>query len=205
MKKILLFIIIALVSAEMSYGQFALGVKIGYNANKLTTDLDSIKDQFNSGFHIGVFSRFGKRLYVAPEVQYSMSGGVFTQEGNLSTSGWKQKIKIGSVDVPVLVGFKIIHSKVITWRIELGPQASFTVNEKVEDVNSVTGPIQESSLSSVNWYVLGGTGIDVLFMKLDIRYQYGLNQLIQDAGNYQFDTKNQLIAVSLGFKIFGKK
>jgi hypothetical protein len=65
--------------------------------------------------------------------------------------------------------------------------------------------ITESSLSSVNWYVLGGTGIDILFLKLNVRYQYGLNQFIQDAGNYQFDTKGQMFAVSLGFKILGEK
>jgi hypothetical protein len=205
MKKILLLVIITFFATELSYGQFALGIKLGYNASKLSTDLDSIKSSFNSGFHVGVFSRFGKRLYVAPELQYTMSGAVFTNEGTLDANDWKQKVKIGSVDVPVLVGFKIIHSDLITWRIELGPQASFVVNSKVEDENSVLGPIQESSLNSVNWYVLAGTGIDILFLKFDIRYQYGLNQLIQDAGAYQLDTKGQMFIVSLGWKIFGKK
>ena len=71
-------------------------------------------------------------------------------------------------------------------------------------------PIKESSLSSMAWYVLGGTGIDMLFLKLDIRYQYGLNQLIKDVetsgtSSASFDTKNQMFVVSLGFKIFGKK
>jgi hypothetical protein len=140
-----------------------------------------------------------------------MSGAVFSDEGNVTTSGWKQKIKIGSVDVPVMVGFKIIHSDFITWRIELGPQASFVVNQKIEDVNSVTGPIKDASLSSVNWYVLGGTGIDILFLKLDIKYQYGLNQLVKDVETTggtttsSFDSKNQMFVVSLGFKILGKK
>lgn len=205
MKKAILILLLALGATGVSYGQFALGVKLGYNANKLSTNLDSIKDQFNSGFHIGVWSRIGKRLYVAPELQYTLSGAVFTNEGNVSTNNWKQKITLGSLDVPVLVGFKIIHSDFITWRIELGPEASFIVNKKVEDVNSVTGPIQEASLSTVNWYVLGGTGVDFLFLKFDVRYQYGLNQLIKDVGNYQFDTKNQMFVISLGFKIFGKK
>jgi len=210
MKKTIILLLFALLVSGITYGQFALGVKIGYNANKLTANLDSIKSQFNSGFHIGIFTRFGKRLYVAPELQYSMSGAVFTNEGNLSTSNWKQKVKIGSVDVPVLVGFKIIHSDFITWRIELGPQASFLVNKKISEEGSVTGPIKESSFSTVNWYVLGGTGIDILFLKLDLRYQYGLNQLIKDVqttgtSGSTFDAKNQMFVVSVGFKIIGKK
>lgn len=79
------------------------------------------------------------------------------------------------------------------------------VNKKVEDLNSVTGPITTADLNSVNWYLLAGTGIDILFLKLDIRYQYGLNQFIEDVGNYQFNTQNQMFVVSLGWKIFGKK
>lgn len=209
MKKLAIIFLFIFAASGISYGQFALGGKIGYNASKLTTDLDSIKSQFNSGFHIGVWTHFGKRFYVAPEIQYSLSGGVFSEEGTLTTSGWKQKIKIGSVDVPVLVGFKIIHSDFITWRLEVGPQASFAINKKVEDETSVLGPIQESSINNTNWSVLGGTGVDFLFFKFDVRYQYGLNQLISDvqsgATTYQFDTKNQMFIVSLGIKIIGKK
>jgi hypothetical protein len=205
MKKILLIFATILLVAEFSYGQFALGLKIGYNANKLTTNIDSIKTQFNNGFHVGVWTRFGKRLYLAPELQYAMTGAVFTAEGNVDMNQWKQKITIGSLDVPVLVGYKIIHSDFITWRIELGPEASFVVNKKIADENSITGPIEESSLSSVNWYILGGSGIDILFLKLDIRYCYSLNQLIKDVDNWQFDSRNSMWVVSLGFKIFGKK
>jgi hypothetical protein len=210
MKKIVLFFVIAFFAADLSYGQFALGVKLGYNANKLSTNLDTIKSQFNSGFHVGIFTRFGKRLYVAPELQYTMSGAVFTNEGTLSTSNWKQKITIGTLDIPVMLGFKIIHSDFITWRIELGPQASFVVNKKIKDETSIIGPIKESNINSVNWYVLGGTGIDILFLKLDIRYQYGLNQLLQDvqsigSSSSTYDARNQMFVISLGFKIFGKK
>ena len=205
MKKIILLFAFALCVSAFSYGQFALGVKLGYNANKLSTNLDSIKSSVNSGFHIGIFSRFGKRLYVAPELQYTMSGAVFSSDGSLSTSDWKQKVKIGSVDIPVVIGFKIIHTDFITWRIELGPEASFVVNKKVSEEGSIDGPIKEASLSDVNWYLLGGTGIDILFMKFDIRYQYGLNDFITDVQSSSFTSSNQMFVVSLGFKIFGKK
>jgi len=205
MKKILLIFAITMLATELSFGQFALGVKLGYNANKLSTSLDTVKSQFNSGFHFGIWTRLGKRLYVAPELQYTMTGAVFTGSGNLSTSGWKQKITMGSLEIPVLIGFKIIHSDIITWRLEVGPEVSFVVNSKVTDLNSFTGPVTKASLNTANWYVLGGTGIDILFLKLDIRYTYGLNQLIKDAGTWQFDTKNSMWVVSVGFKIFGSK
>jgi hypothetical protein len=192
-----------------SYGQFALGIRLGYNANKLTTNLDSIKSDFNSGFNVSVWAHFGKRLYFAPELRYTLSGGVFTEEGNVSTTGWKQKIAVGSMDIPLLLGFKIIHSKAITWRIELGPEMSFVINEKIKELNDVTGPITTSDINKANWFIMAGTGIDVLFLNFDIRYQYGLNAMITDVTNgtetMNFNTKNNLLSVTVGFKIFGSK
>ena len=205
MKKIVLFIAFALGISALSYGQFALGLKLGYNGTKLTTNIDSIKSNFNSGFHIGAWAHIGKRLYVAPELLYCMSGSVFTKEGKLATQNWKEKITIGTIDIPVLLGFKIIHSDIITWRVELGPEISFVVNKKISDEGSTTPPITSSNIKTANWYVLGGTGIDVLFLTFDIRYKYGLSQLITDVNNYSLSTNNSQFLVSVGFRIFGDK
>lgn len=205
MKKILLLFVIAFFAIHVSFGQFALGVKIGYNASKLSSNLDTIKSQFNSGFHVGIWTHLGKRFYVAPELLYTMSGAIFDNQGQPSTKDWKQKITVGSVDIPVLLGFKIIHSNAITWRIELGPEVSFIVNKKIKEMNSVDGPISTADIKNTNWYIEGGTGIDVLFLAINIRYKYGLNKMIEDVQNWSFDSHNGMFLVSLGFKIFGKK
>ena len=205
MKKLILVLTIVLFITGVSFGQFALGIRVGYNASKLTTNLDSIKSSFNSGGHVGVWTHIGKRLYFAPELLYTFSGGVFTSEGNAAVSQWKQRITVGSMDVPLLLGFKIIHSSIFTWRVEAGPEASFVINSKVKDLGTVTGPITSSDINKANWYILAGTGINVLFLSLDIRYQYGLNQMITSAQNLSFDAKNSLLIVSLGWKILGSK
>ena len=141
MKKLILVLTIALFTAGYSFGQFALGVRIGYNASKLSTNLDSIKSGFNSGGHVGVWTHFGKRLYFAPELLYTFSGGVFTSEGNVAASQWKENITVGSMEVPLLLGFKIIHTSLFTWRVEAGPEASFVINSKVKNSGTITGPI----------------------------------------------------------------
>jgi hypothetical protein len=206
MKKLLLLFVLALGFSAFSYGQFALGVKLGYNGTKLTTNIDSIKSNFNSGFHIGAWAHLGKRLYFAPEFLYSMSGSVFTKEGKLSTQNWKQKITVGSIDIPLILGFKVIHSGAITWRLELGPEISFVVNKKVSDEGSTSvPPITTDNIKDANWYVLGGTGIDVLFLTFDVRYKYGLSQLITDVNNYTLSTNNSQLLISVGFRIFGSK
>ena len=135
MKKVILFFAIFLLSAGMSYGQFAYGLKIGYNASKLHSNLDSIKSSFNSGFHFGAFVRFGKKVYVQPELYYTLQGGIFQNNVANTYNNWKQNVTVGTLDIPVLVGFKIINLKVVNWRIMAGPMASFVVNSKIKNVS----------------------------------------------------------------------
>ncbi len=208
MKKLiglLILFITFIFTSELSYAQFDLGLKIGYNASKLNTNIDSIKSSMSSGFHVGAFARIGKRVHLQPEFYYTLSGATFENLGISTVNDWKQKVTVGTLDIPVLIGFSIIQSKLFKWRIMVGPEVSFVVNSKIEDVN-LTGPIEKSSLNTVNWYIQAGTGIDVLFMTLDIRYQAGLNSLINDVTGssgtvYPVNSKGNLFVVSLGFKI----
>jgi len=205
MKKTLLLFFVLLFSAGVTFGQFSFGLKVGYNASKLHTSLDSIKSSFNSGLHFGAFFRFGKKVYVQPEAYYTLQGGIFENNVANTVSNWKQRITVGTLDIPVLVGFKIIDLKVVNWRILAGPMVSFVVNSKIGEMTSVTGPIEKSDISKLNWYVQAGTGVDVLFLSLDIRYQIGLNQMITSAQGtgvqYSFNATNNMWVVSLGFKI----
>jgi hypothetical protein len=195
MKKIALLFVVILFSAN-SFGQFSFGPKIGYNASKLHTTLSSVKSSLNSGFHFGAFVRFGKKLYFQPELYYTLQGGVFQNDSANTTHNWKQRVTVGTLDIPVLIGFKIINLKVVNWRIMAGPMASFVVNSNIKDYNTFIGPI-----TSANWYIQAGTGVDVLFLSLDIRYQVGLNQMIRSVKNYSLNATNNMWVVSLGFKL----
>ncbi|MGA2822134.1 MAG: porin family protein [Bacteroidales bacterium] len=205
MKKIVLLFAILFFSAGVTFGQFSFGIKVGYNASKLHTSLDSIKSSFNSGFHFGAFFRFGKKVYVQPEAYYTLQGGIFQNNVSNTVNNWKQNVTVGTLDIPVLVGFKLLNLKVVNWRIMAGPMVSFVVNSKIKNV-SLTGPIENSNINKLNWYVQVGTGVDVLFLTLDIRYQVGLNQMIKSAQGttglaYSLNATNNMWVVSLGFKI----
>jgi hypothetical protein len=206
MKKFMVVIILVFLSTGVTFGQFSYGLKIGYNASKLHSSLDSIKSSFNSGFHFGVFVRVGKKVYLQPELYYTLQGGIFENNVSNTYNNWKQKVTVGTMDIPILVGFKLIDVKVVNWRIMAGPMASFLVNSKITDVNLNPGPITKSDISNVNWYVQVGTGVDVFFLTLDIRYQIGLNQMIRSAASlagkaYDLNATNNMWVVSLGFKL----
>jgi len=196
MKKLFFFVLIFL-SAELTFGQFTIGIKVGYDASKLSTNMDTITSNFKSGFQVGAFARIGKRLFLQPELYYTTQGGVFTS----NISDWQQNIKIGSMDVPVLIGFKLLKGDFINVRLMAGPMASFVVNKSISDAGGVAGPIETADLNSVNWAIQAGAGLDVWKFTLDVRYQVGLNQLIKSVENYTFDSYNNVWNVSLGFKI----
>jgi hypothetical protein len=201
MKKILIFLLVAvpvLFFAETSRGQFSLGIKVGYNASQLSSNIDSVTANFKSGFQIGAFARIGKKLYLQPEFYYTTQGGVFSS----NTQNWKQTVKIGSLDVPVLVGYKLINSDLVNLRILAGPAASFVVNKTISEGGADPGPVTSGDLKGVNWSIQAGAGVDVWMFTLDVRYQIGLNQLIKEAKSWKFDSKNNVWVVSLGFKIF---
>jgi hypothetical protein len=193
------FLVMFLLPATVMFGQFSFGLKLGANFSKMSTNIDTMSASMKPGFQIGAFVRFGKRFYVQPEVYYNLGGGSFTGD---STS-WKQDIVIGSVDIPVLVGFKLLNAKIVNIRILGGPLVSFVTNTKVKDVNDITGPITSADLNNVNWGIQAGAGVDVLFLTLDIRYQWGLNDVIKEIGatTATANSKYNTWVISLGFKI----
>ncbi len=206
MKKIILslILILAFSTGGVTYGQLNLkiGPKVGFNASQLHTNIDSISSQFKSGFQFGIFVRMGKKVYLQPELYYTTQGGVF-ESSSTSVKQWEQNIKLGSLDVPVLIGASFVNSKLLNVRILAGPVASFIVNKKITD-SGVIGPITNADIKNVNWYIQAGAGVDIWKFTLDFRYQIGLNKIISDV-NFQnktvnFNTSNNVWVVSLGFK-----
>ena len=201
MKKLFL-ISIFLLTALYTFAEFTVGIKVGYNASKLSLNPDTITSNFKSGFNAGAFVRFGKRLYIQPELYYTSQGGVFSS----NLYDWKQNIKLGSLDVPVLVGFKIINNDNLNLRILAGPMASFIVNKSISEAGGITGPITDADINSVNWAIQAGAGVDVWKFTLDVRYQFGLSKVISDIQKANgtttaFNSYNNVWVVSLGFKI----
>ncbi len=193
-----LILFIAFFAAASIHAQFHLGPKIGYNTSRLSTDFDDIKEDVKHNFQIGAFARFGKKLYLQPEVYYATSGGSLKLEG----TSIEEEIKLKNIVVPALVGFHLINAKVINLRIFAGPVANFIIDKSVEADDLVTDPLQDSNFKNVSWGLDVGAGVDVFFLTLDLRYELGLNNLyIPDAGDSEQKMKSNLFVVSLGFKI----
>jgi hypothetical protein len=84
-----------------------------------------------------------------------------------------------------------------------GPSASIITEKTVStsDPDNFTNPIEDADIEDLVWGFNVGAGIDVMMFTLDVRYQLGLNEVITTANDFNFNSKNNVFAVSLGWKI----
>jgi hypothetical protein len=199
MKKILffaLFVALPFLSAAQGIG-FSIGPKIGYNSNTLTDNLDSIRTSIKNSLQIGAFMRIGSKFYFQPEANYQVVSGTLTKSISPTQS---QDYTLKSVKIPAIFGFKIINKKIVNLRILAGPAFTFVIDKKLDPANmGGLWPIQsEDDLKNSVWSAQMGAGIDVLFMTLDVRYEFGIDNLYN--GNKDLSLKNNMFNVSLGIK-----
>lgn len=211
MKKLFLIVLISSFSL-MGYSQVKVGLKGAVSMSTLTTNISDYENAFNSGFQAGVFARIGKKLHLQPEIYFSAKSGEFTYDISPSESqklSIKETVTLNSIDVPVLVGYKIFNPPAMNVRLQAGPVASFVLNKDFDvTLNGVSedpSDTYKDAWSNMSWALQFGAGVDVLFMTLDVRYELGLSSVYNQPENSPSDhnsVKSNMFIVSLGLKIF---
>ena len=199
MKKITLLIAITLL-ASTAFSQISFGPKIGYNTSKLSTDKSNIKSDLQSSFQFGLFLRLGTKIYVQPEINWVTEGGVFKPItlGNLDP--FEDDVKLNTIQIPFLIGAKVIDLKLLNLRVFAGPTASIVTDKTIKATGDLG--IQVDNIEDLIWGLQVGAGVDVLMLTLDVRYNVGLTKVIGDVNGSTFDSKTNGFTVSLGWKIF---
>nr|NQU93919.1 PorT family protein [Bacteroidota bacterium] len=200
MRKITIILTLILASS-FAFGQFSIGPKIGFNTSKLTTDVDQVKSDVSNNFNFGIFARIGKKVYLQPEVNWLTRGGVIKDES--AVNPFKQEIEMKTIEIPVIVGWRIINLGVGNIRILAGPSASIVTDKSIKTTegNGYIDPIKDANLEDMIWGFNVGAGVDILMFTLDVRYQMGINNVIKDVKEFDLKSKNNIFAISLGWKI----
>lgn len=198
MKRAILFSALLFLSS-VTFAQFTIGPKIGFTMSKLSTNIEDYSDEAKSGFQFGAFARFGKKkLYIQPEVMFATKGGTIVRDAD----ELKAKINLNTVQIPALVGFKLLNLKVVNFRIMGGPAISIVTNKEIStDENWTEDLITEDNIKDGIWNFQLGVGVDVLMFNLDVRYEFGLNNIWEATGGQDYDMKNNLWNISLGWMI----
>jgi hypothetical protein len=215
MKKKTFFAALMLLAAfsvqTMAQGNFALGIKAGYNSSKFRTDnageiisgeqsytFQDAKDEAKGGLMLGAFARIRliNNLSFQPELLYVKKGGETTFEGTelLSTT---VKTTYHTWDIPLLAHLKLIDLKVLNIYGIGGPVASFTASEdnKWSDVTNTKNFTE--NMKSAQWSFQAGGGVEFGSFNLDLRYSWGLGD-----SSTKLERVNNNLTFSLAYKIF---
>jgi hypothetical protein len=192
MKRIFFVLTILLFAlAGKSQGFLDAGLKAGLNTSKISTNVDYYTAQTINNYSFGAFARLNLgRLYVQPEAYYNSKGGEYIDHINLSTVN---KFDMKTIDVPALLGIKLINQEALNVRILAGPVFSFVTDK------SVSSQLTESAIKDNFFGWQYGVGVDFLFLTLDARMESYSENLYDTP---KFDSKNGTFVLSLGIKLF---
>jgi hypothetical protein len=206
-KSILTITLMTLVISTYAIGPFTIGLKAGINSSKITTDNPTVtgytfsdfKSDTKAGYNIGAFARLGTKVYLQPELLYCVKNGETSfMSGTVSKS---QSVKLKTIQIPVLLGFKLIDLKLALIRAFTGPAMSFVSSGS--SVESNLANVDPKNFKNNIWDWQLGAGVDLAMITLDVRYAWGLSNL-SDANsnttNIGFKNKGNTLTFSIGFK-----
>lgn len=188
----------AVINEVQAQAQVALGLKGGLNFSKV--DIENISTDNRTGFHGGAFllMKFSK-IGVQPELIFSKQGSSFKFNSQNLDANYDY------INIPVILKLYTVAGI----NIQIGPQFGFIANaeQDVLDIstNTVTKQDVKDQLKGSDISAALGLGWDLPFgLTIDARYNLGLSK-INDGSNSP-ESKNQVVQVSLGYKLikFGK-
>ncbi|MBT8259336.1 MAG: PorT family protein [Bacteroidia bacterium] len=161
--KIVLLAIALVVALPSTFAQngTSYGLKGGLNYNANGDYFESVEafaenPDRNVGFHIGVFGKFGNRLYFRPELMYTKTRSDYN-------SG---EFDFKKIDAPLLVGIKVIGPL----SVFAGPALQYILDGDFDDI----------SIDSVdNDFSVGlnfGVGLNLNKIGIDLRYERGFSE-----------------------------
>lgn len=194
MLTIVLVIIVCSAFAQLPF-TFDLGIKGSINSSKINTQNTPTYADFQSaaksGYNLGLFARMGgKRMYFQPELLYCQ------KNGQSSSGSLTQTLDLKTIQIPLLLGYKLIDLKVASIRAFTGPAMSFPTSGS--SIKSNLTNLSPGNLKNNIWdWQLGG-GVDILKFTFDIRYEWGLSNI--SGGTIGFVNKGNVLTFSVGFK-----
>ena len=184
--------------ATVSFAQFTVGPKVGLTMSKLKTNFEDVTEEMKTGFQFGAFVRVGKKIYVQPEIMFVTKGGIIKESG----FNTKTKVNLSTMQIPVMIGYRVLNLNVVNLRIHGGPALSFVTNKEITiTTDSGEEAFDGAHIKDAIWSFQLGAGIDVLMFSLDVRYEWGLNNIWDPLGGESYDMKSNLWNISLGWLI----
>lgn len=171
MKKALLVAAMALLgSAAIAQSGSGFGIKAGLSYNKNGDLISSVGDsgqdivdggEGKTGYHVGFWGKLDfPKIYLRPELVYSKT------KSSYEVNGDSQDYDISKLDLPVLLGYKIIGPL----HIFAGPAFQYTLKNDLGDLE--VEDVKNDFTVGLNT----GVGVNLGKVGLDVRYERGFSK-----------------------------
>ncbi len=169
---------------------FHIGIKGGANFTKTSTE-SSLEGKYGFGYQAGVMTRMDiGKLYVQGEALFNKKKTSFeSQDGSSSKLSWN------AIDIPVVVGYKLIKADDFNVRIFAGGVYSYAFNDKVSTSQALQEGFKKFDKSNIG--VTGGVGLDYKNFTVDLRYETGLTSISKE-----FKSKPHSFSLGIGYFLF---
>lgn len=180
-----------------SYDVAGKGFFVQTGDKKLNWNLDNAR----YGHHFGVYGRFRLlAVYLEPALMFHSNSMTYTIQEYADNQLIGQTIRHATyrqLDIPVLAGLKFGF-----FRMQAGPVGHFFIND-LSDLSNTSGYGEKLDNSTLSW--LGGVGLDIWRIRLDLNYEGGLyrfGEYVNIGGqSVEFSEKPARVLLTVGFKL----
>lgn len=195
-------LLVSLFFTQLAYAQspITFGPKVGASFSSLkSSDPDRrITTEHFTGGAAGVFLRGSLGFfYIQPELYFNEQGSnlnLHPDQADPNATDFNGRIRLTTMDVPLLFGIRLIPLDKFNLRILGGPVYTRVLNERVNDLRLLDPTTYNFDKDNLGYQA--GAGIDIGKLTLDVRYQGSLSDF-----NQPFNQRSTMVHASLGFKI----
>lgn len=181
---LLLFIGFSLSAQNKSSFGFKGGLNYGANGDYFdSVNLNSSNPDQNIGYHIGIFGKIGNKIYLRPEIVYTVTKSDYDNND----------FNVKKIDVPILVGVKVLGPL----SVFAGPSAQYILDTDFHGID--IDNVQEDFTVGLNF----GIGLNFNKIGIDLRYERGFGEneasFIENniTTNSRIDTRPEQLILSL--------
>lgn len=217
MKKIIFFSIAFALYSTASFAQFDLGARVGMTSSiaslndvKIGSEsFDDFKSDYQTGYLLGFYARENiEKVYLQLELLF-LSRKMDAQFEETSMEGVREIVtNVHSFEIPLLLGYKLIHSSVFSLNVFGGAAVDFVLSSETnvngfEDLEVITNKTKEK-LKKNDYLLIAGVGMDIWRLNFDCRYQLGVTDISEEFTNtneeVSLERRNKGLNFTLGFK-----
>ena len=191
MKKSIFVLALLSLFAAPAFSQIKINPKVGITLSRLDGDPNDFETSARPGFTAGADLRLGKRFYFQPGLHYNVMS---YQLIDLKTDGPNQISDVTglkSLKLPLNVGLNIIDLKLLRLRAFGGANLYQVTGVTKNDIG-----VTRDDFAKRYWGANAGVGLDLLFLTLDLQYEWGQSNIFAA----QPDTKYGTLALTAGLK-----